>query len=125
MQVHAIARAPSRSSLGPGWLELLIVDCRFSIADGHWEELPHHFFNRQSAMKTWSLVAAKGRAVASFLFNVLAVELWPLFALERCRTNLGGVHSPLIPEGGSQLKTAVQPERDRRIREDSGPHDIP
>jgi hypothetical protein len=39
-------------------------------ADGHWKELPHHFFNRQSsignqqsAMKTWSSVAAEGRAV--------------------------------------------------------------
>ena len=61
-----------RSSLGPGWLELPIFDCRFSIADGHWKELSHCFFNRQSAivnrqsaignqqsaMKTSSLVAA-------------------------------------------------------------------
>src|SRR5208337_3647370 len=46
-----------RASLGPGWLELPIadcrlpnVDCRSSIADRHWKELPHHLFNRQSAI---------------------------------------------------------------------------
>jgi hypothetical protein len=39
-----------RSSLGPGLLELPISDCRFSIADERWKELPHHFFNRQSAI---------------------------------------------------------------------------
>jgi hypothetical protein len=27
-----------------------IADCRLSLADGHWKELPHHFFNRQSAI---------------------------------------------------------------------------
>jgi hypothetical protein len=26
-----------------------IADFRLPIADGHWKELPHHFFNRQSA----------------------------------------------------------------------------
>jgi hypothetical protein len=42
----------------PGWCEARQRDgwnCRFSIAppwraDGHWKELPHHFFNRQSAI---------------------------------------------------------------------------
>jgi hypothetical protein len=24
-----------------------IADCRLPIADGHWKELPQHFFNRQ------------------------------------------------------------------------------
>jgi len=59
-----------RSSLGPGWREMPIFDCRLPIADGHGKELPHHFFNRQSAisnrqsaMKTWSSVAAEGRVV--------------------------------------------------------------
>jgi hypothetical protein len=33
-----------------GWLELPILDCRLPIADGHRKELPHHFFNRQSAI---------------------------------------------------------------------------
>jgi len=37
-----------RSSLGPGWLELPIFPPW--RADGHWKELPHHFFNRQSAI---------------------------------------------------------------------------
>jgi hypothetical protein len=27
-----------------------IADFRLPIADGHWKELPHHFFNRQSAV---------------------------------------------------------------------------
>jgi hypothetical protein len=27
-----------------------IADFRLPIADGHWEELPHQFFNRQSAI---------------------------------------------------------------------------
>ena len=27
-----------------------IADFRLPIADGHWKELPHHFFNRQSAI---------------------------------------------------------------------------
>jgi hypothetical protein len=31
-------------------MELRIFDCRLSIADGHWKELPHHFLNRQSAI---------------------------------------------------------------------------
>jgi hypothetical protein len=31
-------------------LELSIADCRLSIADGHWDNLPHHFFNHQSAI---------------------------------------------------------------------------
>ena len=44
-----------RSSLGPGWLELPIVDCRLSIADAHWKELQHHFFNRQSAISNRQL----------------------------------------------------------------------
>jgi hypothetical protein len=50
----------------------------------------------------------------------------PFFVLERCTTNLGSVHSPPsgIPEGGSLLKTAVQPERHSRIREESGAHEI-
>jgi hypothetical protein len=39
-----------QSSLGPGWLELPIFDCRLPIPDGHWVELPHHFFNRQSTI---------------------------------------------------------------------------
>ena len=65
-----------------------IADCRLPIFDCWWtlEGVATPLFqssigNRQSAMKTWSLVAAKGRAVASFLFNVLAVEPWPLFGL--------------------------------------------
>ena len=37
-----------RSSLGPGWRELPIVPPW--RADAHWKELPHHFFNRQSAI---------------------------------------------------------------------------
>ena len=57
-----------RSSLGPGWRELPIFDCRLPIADGHGKELPHHFFNRQSAIsnrQSWPvLVAANSRAVA-------------------------------------------------------------
>ena len=45
-----------------------IADFRLPIAppwraDGHWKELPHRFFNRQSATKTWSSVAAEGPAV--------------------------------------------------------------
>jgi amidase len=31
-------------------LSLPIFDCRLPIADAHWKELPHHFFNRQSAI---------------------------------------------------------------------------
>jgi hypothetical protein len=31
-------------------LGLSIVDCRLSIAGGHWKELAHHLFNRQSAI---------------------------------------------------------------------------
>jgi hypothetical protein len=33
-----------------------IVDFRFRIADGHWKELPQHFFNRQSAIGNENLV---------------------------------------------------------------------
>ncbi|MGD0007578.1 MAG: hypothetical protein ABSE93_03410 [Terriglobia bacterium] len=29
---------------------MAIADFRLGIADGHWKELPHHFFNRQSAI---------------------------------------------------------------------------
>jgi len=36
-------------------------NCRFSIADGHWKELPHHFFNRQSAIGNENLVFGCGR----------------------------------------------------------------
>jgi hypothetical protein len=27
-----------------------IADLRLPIADGHWKELPYHFFDRQSAI---------------------------------------------------------------------------
>jgi hypothetical protein len=27
-----------------------VADFRLMISDGHWNELPHHFFNRQSAI---------------------------------------------------------------------------
>jgi hypothetical protein len=33
------------NNLAPG-----IADFRLPIAGGHWKELPHHFFNRQSAI---------------------------------------------------------------------------
>jgi hypothetical protein len=33
-----------------------IADCRLPIADGHWKELPRHFFNRQSAIGNENLV---------------------------------------------------------------------
>jgi hypothetical protein len=44
-----------------------IADFRLPITHGHCKELPHRFFNRQSAIsnrQSWPvLVAAKGRAV--------------------------------------------------------------
>jgi hypothetical protein len=33
-----------------------IADFRLPIADGHWKELPHDFFNRQSAIGNENLV---------------------------------------------------------------------
>jgi hypothetical protein len=41
-----------------------IVDCRFSIADGHWKELPHHFFNRQSSIDNRQLEPGLPRRTA-------------------------------------------------------------
>jgi hypothetical protein len=32
-----------------------IADFRLPIADGHWKELPHHFFNRQSGRRGGSI----------------------------------------------------------------------
>jgi hypothetical protein len=67
------------------WLELPIFDWRFSIADGHWKELPHYFFNRQSAMKIWSLVAVVPRCstiseILRALRRISAIMVWPRMA---------------------------------------------
>jgi len=38
-----------------------IADWRMSIADGHWKELLHHLFNRQSAISDCRFSIADGR----------------------------------------------------------------
>ena len=60
-------------------------NCRFSrrggpIADGHWKELPHHFFNRQSAISPpWrdneNLVLGCGYAALQTLDQLSAPNL--------------------------------------------------
>jgi len=61
-----------------------IADCRLSIADlrlpiapprwadGHWKELPHHFFNRQSAISP----PRRGNESMSKWFNE-SMNQWP------------------------------------------------
>jgi len=44
----------SAEKIDDSW-ELPIFDCRLPIADGHGKELPHHFFNRQSAISNRQL----------------------------------------------------------------------
>jgi hypothetical protein len=41
---------------------LPIFDCRLPITDGHCKKLPHHFFNRQSAIGNENLVSGCGYA---------------------------------------------------------------
>jgi hypothetical protein len=58
-------------------------NCRFSrrggpIADGHWKELPHHFFNRQSA------ISPPRRDNENLVFELRlcrAVRLWTSYRL--------------------------------------------
>jgi hypothetical protein len=40
---------------GIAGLRLPISDLRLPITDGHWKEVPHHFFNRQSAISNRQL----------------------------------------------------------------------
>jgi hypothetical protein len=65
-----------RSSLGPGWLELPIFDCRLPMDIGRSCHTTFSIVNRQSArrggaIKTWSSVAAEGRAVTIAFYSGL------------------------------------------------------
>jgi hypothetical protein len=90
--------------LGPGWLELPIFDFRLPIADGHWKELPHHFFNRQSAIVNRQLkpgVWLRPRRAVKAVAHIFAVS--PFSTLDSRRWTASGgrslwLVSPFLPE---------------------------
>jgi hypothetical protein len=52
-----------RSTLGPGWRELPIFDCRLLMDIGRNCHTTFSIVYQQSAVKTWSWVAAEGQAL--------------------------------------------------------------